>query len=143
VSGTYAALDPVDRQWLALEGVDLADERVIVVRPAPGTIGFDVATARGIVLIRYDGDAVGIRGARWVGGQLEFPPDALNMDTFGRPWTVVAGPDNLVGTRCATAGEATRAALRGWPWPDGWGRDFEQLHTSPSDPPVPVAEEQS
>lgn len=90
----------IDEQWLVDQGLDLADERIQLASPPEGPAGgFDVANPAGLVKVRLERDST---------------------------WRVVEGPGGLAGLVFPAAGVAVRAALRGYPWPEGWPADMER-----------------
>lgn len=139
---TVDELSDDERRWLVdLEGVHLEDSRVIIVRLADDAIGFDVATSRGPVSIRADMAVTTgrLREIRFPDGSVDLVPE-LNIEAFGLPWLITAGPGRLIGTRYDNAGRAIRAALRGFPWAATWGTlgDEETFPTDIPDQPTNV-----
>lgn len=124
-------------EWLKNEQVDLTDDKIKLFRveyAGETDILIKVTAAAREVEIRLASDVMLVDNAT----RLRARDDVDDPDTPGpwQPWVITAGPPSLVFTRYNTAGEATRAALRGWQWPARWPAQFEsKLGTSPSTPP--------
>jgi hypothetical protein len=142
VPGVSAQDAKLNEEWLRTElaPTKLDDPRLTLARTDEGLFaGFDVATSRGVVQLRIAEANVTLRPPPMPDGAVDLVSEGLDMQTFGRPWLITSAPSRLTGTRYDNAGKAVRAALRGFPWPQGWDNDMEQAFpTDLPDRPVGV-----